>query len=288
MPAAEHAPLIRLLDLGEAPTVAEHSDLFLFQLYPYASVYLNGNGMLGGDAEDRVVGFLRALGLKAAPEPDHLTSLLAVYAGLSERVEAVAGTPGEEIWKRAQRTFLYEHLLSWLPVYLLRLQQIASPFYRRWGELLTLALSTASAAVEPPPEQPLSLPPPLRQVPAMADPRQAGSEAFSEALLAPLSSGLILVRDDLLRCARDCGVGARAGERRYVLKALLGQEPARVIAWLAEEAESWGKHIDEFLVDSMAPGQVKTFWRQRALDTAGLLRNLGCDLEPGVDGLASL
>jgi len=36
----EVARLAELLDLGEPPSLSEYTETFVFQLYPYASVYL--------------------------------------------------------------------------------------------------------------------------------------------------------------------------------------------------------------------------------------------------------
>ena len=56
-PGDEHAAIARALGLESVPSSAEYSDLFLFQLYPYASVYLGPEGMIGGTARDRIAGF---------------------------------------------------------------------------------------------------------------------------------------------------------------------------------------------------------------------------------------
>src|SRR6185295_7023627 len=74
-PGPEHARLGELLQLPGAPSRAEHTELFEFQLWPYASVYLGPEAMLGGESRDRVAGFWRALQLTPPPEPDHLSVL---------------------------------------------------------------------------------------------------------------------------------------------------------------------------------------------------------------------
>ena len=61
-----------------APTPDDYTDAFVFQLYPYASVYLGAEGMIGGEARDRIAGFWRALRLTPPAEPDHLTALLGL------------------------------------------------------------------------------------------------------------------------------------------------------------------------------------------------------------------
>ncbi|HZB44880.1 MAG TPA: molecular chaperone TorD family protein, partial [Pyrinomonadaceae bacterium] len=78
------ARVAEALGLGELPEASAYTDLFVFQLYPYASVYVGREGMLGGEARDRVAGFLAALGHDVPAEPDHLALLLGAYAGLCE------------------------------------------------------------------------------------------------------------------------------------------------------------------------------------------------------------
>ena len=71
--------------LGLAPlTDAEHTDVFVLNCPPYASVYLGPDGALGGEGTDRAAGFWRAIAVSPPAEPDHLTALLALYASLGE------------------------------------------------------------------------------------------------------------------------------------------------------------------------------------------------------------
>src|SRR5918911_2653894 len=134
---AEVARLAGLLELGGPPSASEYTETFVFQFYPYASVYLGAEGMLGGEARDRVAGFLAALGETPPPEPDHLSTLLATYARLSAPPETEDGRGDEWGARRraglgaARKAFLWEHVLSWLPVYLKRVAEAAPPFYRR-------------------------------------------------------------------------------------------------------------------------------------------------------------
>ena len=53
----ESQRLADLLELGPLPDGPQLSELFLFQLYPYASVYLGAEGMMGGEARDRIAGY---------------------------------------------------------------------------------------------------------------------------------------------------------------------------------------------------------------------------------------
>src|ERR687884_105170 len=50
-PTDEAVRLAEALELGPIPAASEYTELFVFQLYPYASVYLGAEGMIGGDAQ---------------------------------------------------------------------------------------------------------------------------------------------------------------------------------------------------------------------------------------------
>ncbi|MGB6001692.1 MAG: molecular chaperone TorD family protein, partial [Thermoanaerobaculia bacterium] len=106
----ESQRLADLLELGPLPDGPQLSELFLFQLYPYASVYLGAEGMMGGEARDCIAGFWRALALDPPAEPDHLAVMLALYARLAELEDAAEDNRQREAWRQARRAFLWEHL----------------------------------------------------------------------------------------------------------------------------------------------------------------------------------
>lgn len=269
-PCREARRVAGALDLGSVPEEPVHSDLFLFQLYPYASVFLGPEGGLGGEARDRVAGFWRALDREPPPEPDHLATLLAAYAGLVEAEDDASETEAATGWRRARHAFLWEHLLSWTLVFLLKLREIAPPFYQDWVELAEAALAQESATLGPPARMPLA----LRESRPLPDPRVEGGEGFVEALLSPVRSGLVLTRADLARAGRDLGLGLRIGERAYILKAMLAQGAPDTLGWLAEEARGWEARHDRS--GSIAP-EVADFWIERARGTAALMRELAGD-----------
>ncbi|MET0645051.1 MAG: molecular chaperone TorD family protein [Pyrinomonadaceae bacterium] len=270
------ARVAEALGLGAVPETSAYTDLFVFQLYPYASVYVGAEGMLGGEARDRVAGFLSALGQAVPAEPDHLALMLGAYAGLCE-AEQVGG--GERV-RGARRALLWEHLLSWLPVYLDKFERVAPRFYRRWAETLRAALD--AEAEELGAQGPLPLH--LREAPALADPRAEAPEEFLKTLLAPARSGIILVRDDLARAARELGTGVRAGERLFALRSLVGQDAAGTLAWLAREAEDWhALHRRR----RAAHGAVAEWWAARAASTAKLLEELAAEATESNAGLSS-
>ena len=126
-PASEHIHLWKTLGIGESPSASDYADIFLFQFYPYASVHLGSEGMLGGEAQNRVAGFWGALGRNPPSEPDHLAALLGLYATLSEQIGLV-GTSSSELSHfseaealmitQGRDALLQEHIAPWVPAYL--------------------------------------------------------------------------------------------------------------------------------------------------------------------------
>ena len=266
-PTAVGHEVTEALDLGPPPEAPSHSELFDRQLPPYASIYLGPEGMLGGEARDRIAGFWRALDLTPPDEPDHITTMLAFYARLCELETQADQDQAALAWRRSRVAYLWEHLMSWLPMYLARVSDVGSEFYVRWASLLTAALRSEAAAL-PEPDR-LSLH--LREVAPPADPRAEGLEAFERSLLSPVRSGFILSRSDLARAARTHGLGMRMVERARVLRTLFGQDSAATLEWLAAEAVEWTARHAEWT--DVAPSLAE-FWTGRAADTAALLQEL--------------
>lgn len=267
-PTVETERVVEALELDGLPTADEYTELFVFQLYPYASVYVGAEGMLGGEARDRVSGFWRALSQTPPAESDHLAVMLSLYARLCELAVDESDEVRRGVWERARKAFLWEHLLSWLPVYLTKLAELASPFYRRWGEVLMKALLSESLAVG----QPESLPLHLRVSPALVDPRSSNDVGeFLQSLLAPVRCGMILTRADLSRAARRLNLGTRIGERAFILRALFGQNTSGMLEWLAEEVKLWTKRHQSHR-DTL--GAVAQAWEEKALAAAKLLHEL--------------
>ena len=261
-PSPKTALITELLDLGDIPTAAEHTELFRLQLVPYASVYTGAEGAIGGEARDRVAGFMRALGESPPEEADHLAFLLAVYARLAEQENAVGASEDDRraAIRRTRVAFLGEHLLSWLPPYLDKLADLAPQPYQRWQELLRGVLKDEAAALGAIPELPLH----LRAAPEWPASTET-MDPWLDALLAPVVSGIILTRADLDRTGRDLGLGLRAAERRVTLRSFLAQAPEPAFRWLAREAMAWQARHSAW---EPITGDIARFWHRRAERTA--------------------
>lgn len=267
-PELAHERIARALELPGSLEPAAYTDLFTLQLYPYAAVYLGAEGMLGGEACDRVAGFWRALGVVPPAEPDHLATLLALYAGLRERADAEDDAKRRVALEHASAALLWEHVLPWVPLYARKVSVISrSEGYRAWAHLLDEALAAQTDGDWGITELPLH----LREAPHLTDPRVEGADAFITALLAPARSGYILVRDDFRRASRELGLGLRHGERRFVLKALLAQDHAATLDWMAAEARAAAL---TYRGAASLPPVIAAFWVERAAATAAMLTEL--------------
>jgi TorA maturation chaperone TorD len=250
--------------LGLQPvTDAEHTDVFVLNLPPYASVYLGPDGALGGEGADRVGGFWRALGLSPPAEPDHLTALLGLYASLGEARFGARRPATRAALSRAQATLFWEHLHPWLPAYLDAVTDLPAPGLSGWASLLRRVVVAEAGRWPGCP----ALAAALRAAPAGPGPETAGAR-LAELLTIPVRSGLIITRRQLSLGAGQAGVGHRIGERRFTLRAMLEQDPPATRAWLAVEASRWQqRHESRAVADEAA-----RWWAERARRTGRVLR----------------
>ena len=276
-PHPAHAAIARALGLPEPPPPSDHAELFLFQLYPFASFHVGAEGMLGGEAADRVAGFWRALGREAPDEPDHLSALLGLYAGLCDAGAREPAGAGRILRRQSRKALLWEHLLSWVLPYLHAVSEIAPLFYRRWAELLRAALLSEAAKLGAPDRLPLH----LREAPSPGgSARPGGGEAFLRQLTAPVRTGMPLTRASLARCAVDLGLGRRAGERRFVLESLFSSDPEAALDWLGREAARWRAVHDGYRAHAEV---VSRFWASRAHAAHRLLAELAREAGEAVE-----
>ena len=109
----------------------------------------------------------------------------------------------------------------------------------------------------------------LRTAPAGISADASRAELL-DALSVPLRTGFILAHRDVAAAAGQLGLGLRRGERRFALKAMLEQDPAATLHWLAEHAAAWsGRHGRRPAV----PADPCAWWRERSAATAVALGN---------------
>ena len=249
-----------------ALTGAEHTAAFVLGAAPYAAIYLGGEGKLGGEGLDRVAGYWRAIGLVAPPEADHLGLLLLLYA---ELLDAEAETLSEATLHRlvhVRETLLNEHLWSWVPGYLTAVGRLGGPGLSDWSRMTLSALHREARTIE---QAPLALA--LRSAPEPISVETERDELL-DALVTPVRSGIILAHAELGEAAATAALGLRAGEKRYLLAAMIDQDPATTLSFLAEHATSWSRvHEMQPAIGGTDP---KQWWAERAGETAKVLARL--------------
>jgi len=272
-PGPSHVRLASLVGLPAVPDRAEHTDVFTFQLSPYASVYLGPEGAMGGEARDRVSGFWRALGQTPPPEPDHLATLLALYAALGDQESAEPDPARRTLLRHSRKALFWEHIGCWIFAYLDKMEQIAPSFYQRWARILRAVLVEAARELGPPDRLPLH----LREASPLPDPRADGFEAFAGGLLAMARSGMLLTRADVARGGDAMGLAVRIGDRKFLIRTLMGQDAAATLEWLASEADGWITRHQT--MHDLSPG-IARHWTEKASSASRLLRVLAGDARP--------
>jgi TorA maturation chaperone TorD len=251
--------------LGLKPwSAADHTQLFVLELPPYASIHLGPEGKLGGEGADRVAGMWRAIGLEPPADADHLGYLLALYASLGEGEISSQSPQAARRLAHARRSLLFEHLWSWVPSYLDAVGDYEAGAH--WAGLLRQAIE-AEVTAQPTPGE---LPAALVHAPAGLAEDMTRDELL-DAVVAPVRSGFVLTFSDLRRAGETVALGVRRGERRYALAAMLDQEPTRILTWLATHASKWHeRHLARQDPTSGTWG----WWARRAQQSAQVLARL--------------
>lgn len=240
---------------------ADHTRLFVLDLPPYASIHLDPQGKIGGDAADRVAGLWRALTLDPPADADHLASLCNLYAELGHAAEQCRTEPARRRLEHARHVLLAEHMTPWLPAYLAAIDTY--PPGQPWARLTMAALRQESRSHPAPPVPAPALrhaPPPL------VDPFSL--DELLDTLTSPIRSGMIITHTDLQHAAKALGIGVRRGERRYSLRAMLDHDPAPTLTWLADHARRWAAIHRQGRPLHPASSQ---WWAQRTSQTATTL-----------------
>lgn len=259
-PEASHARIAAALELPAVPDRARFTEALVLQVYPYASVFLGEEGMLGGEARDRIAGFWRALRLGPPPEPDHLTALIGLYSRLGEAHSTAVDEAEGVLLEQARRTLVWEHLAPWGTVFADALMRLGDEFYSAWGELFVAALAAEVDGLRGS-EAGAECPAYLDWMSGPPQPWSEQAEEFPRAVLSPARSGAVFTRADLGRGAAALGLGVRQGERAYILRAMLGQARDETLAWLGDEALAWSRRHAMRAQDGIA---YAGWWHDRA------------------------
>jgi putative dimethyl sulfoxide reductase chaperone len=226
-PTTPEAPYaIRTTQYDPNEAAASHHTLFRFNIFPYQSIFCDASALLGGAESERVQAYYRESGFETA-EPDHIAAELRFLAFLcAAEAEARQGglMASAAQCQVRQANFLRGHLLTWLPPFVIALEQNGHPFY---AALATLTLdfvadhaATVGATlvvaqdtvVQDAPGQVQDLP--LQDA-------KTGLKDIARYLTTPPHSGLYLSRDAIAELARACDLPRGFGGRQKMLSNLL-------------------------------------------------------------------
>lgn len=223
-----------------AEAAHRYTDIFVINVYPFASVYLEPDGAIDGERANFTLGVLEALGLAvdATIAADHIAVLLAALAALLEREVSGADPLRTERARHAQRALLAEHLLPWAPHFLDAVERTDAGLYRAAAALARRILVAHAgplfagrADAQPRPAGgaegvggPVAEPAPAPLRGRTRTGRGAHADDTPSALLARLASpercGFFLCRADIAELAAELGLAIRFGGRPFMLESL--------------------------------------------------------------------
>lgn len=285
-------PLIaQIPDLAEATDLnnydadkagSEHYNLFGFNVFPYASVFLDETATLGGPISQNVLSFYHGSGFDVSLEsesPDHIALQLQFLAFLCAAEEEAIQDDLVQVAlsiNQLQRRFLDEHLLSWLPAFAPAIRQQGDRFYTRLADLTLETVLHHREALENDllaPEAVFALPP----APDLLDDLKTGLKDIAAYLIIPAYSGLYLGRGDIIRLARNHSLPRGFGSRAQMLTNLLrSAADYDQIPTLLEEIQvlvSIWKQAYHVQMDSTS-ARFASIWLNRLESTEKLLRSL--------------
>jgi TorA maturation chaperone TorD len=205
---------------------AEHYALFGHQVHPFAGVFLDAEGLVGGGTAAEVVRQAHAvvgLSCNDDPGPDHLGLALRVMAALTDAendaTEREADADAQTL-RRWQRRVLDEALLPWMAPLWAAIAAQPMSVWRRALEL-SIGLLARHRAEDPSLPTATAVPEPAEPLATLLDQPRTGLLKVAEALTTPVRSGVYLARDDVAALARACELPQGFGGRKGMLERLL-------------------------------------------------------------------
>ncbi len=223
-------PMRDLFGLGDFPDF-EYTDVFVLEIVPDAAIFLSEEAVLGGEVQERIVGFHRALGIEQVDDPTGLVGQLRNYASLLESVQENLAEPSRlAILNRVRSTYLLEHILVWLPTYLSYVESLF-PKLTSWSQAILDVFATETKELgilewnlEP---SALANRPNLRDV---------GGKYGLEVFAAPYITGFIVSKTLLRTLGQKYNVAPRLGTRKFMLSSMFQQDASAMLELLTEAA----------------------------------------------------
>ena len=261
---------------------AEYTRLFVLNVHPYESAYVEADAMLNAGSSQLVASAYAAAGYAPAPTravgaPDHIGLELDFVAALAEReagLAAEAPEVGTRVPRREQARFLARHLASWGPAFALAVGRAARhPFYRELAsftaEFLLAdldALAPEGVAIGAPAEDPVEDP-------------GGDLRPIVRRLATPALAGFHLSREEIFRIGGELQLPVAPVERWLMLDQLFhgaaryGQLDL-LLAALEAEADHAARTYRTWQREYAAAAAAIEPWRARADATCGLIAGM--------------
>jgi TorA maturation chaperone TorD len=265
----------------------EYARLFVMNVYPYESAYVDPEMMLNTTTTQGVVDAYGAADYmpdlaRPVGAPDHIGVELDLMRALAEREAhdlAAGDLPAAKSDRTRQRAFLTEHLASWGPVFALSVVRDARlPLYREIGgftaEFLLADLDLLAADGPTPVTEAPSPPAEIASITAETELR-----AIAHGLATPARAGFHLSREELFRLAGQLELPLAPVERWLMIEQLF-QSAARygqlrtLLTGLVETAERMSATYTEWRRCFPGAALAVEPWEQRARATLTALREM--------------
>ena len=265
---------------------ATHFRIFAHDIFPYESIFRDSSGLLGGTYADQVRIIYEDAGVNICSECDHIGQELAFLAALCKyKSRAVSKQDNEAAspFVKSQRTFLQEHLITWLPPFIIALSLTNQPFYAALSRMTQslafdhlLSLDRAGSAKSFGISDGNRLP----DLPEILKDKQTSLKQIVRFLITPPQSGLYFGRSAISTIARKRQMPRGFGSRQQMFSNLFhaaaqyGQTPD-LLHDLAVYAETWGDRYQEQIVEWPGLSPWIRPWLRRVNRTASAL----CDMK---------
>ncbi len=271
---------------------ATHHHLFHLNLFPYESIFLATDGLLGGPVTNQVQqqytqsGFAVDAGAISADHIGYELAFLAFLCGAEADAweDGLAKTPALSAAKVAvsiqqhQHTFLQHHLLRWLPPFVLAVQAQDNAFYSTLAELVQAFVADHAANADMPANRNV-----LPDPPFLLGSNKTGLKNIADYLTTPAYSGFFLSRDHISRIAREHQLPRGFGSRTQMLANLMKTAVQydlfpSLINTLQNTATAFAEQYRQMVQSHPLQETQTTPWQDRCLTTVQLLEQIKSEI----------
>lgn len=283
------AELAEAVPAGATPDLlaADFQHLFGFNLFPYESLFVGDEGLLGGRGSEQVAAIYQQSGW-TAPQTvpaDHIGAELAFLAFLCQQ-ETVAwrlDDPGRvNHWQQQQYHFLQTHLARWIGPLTIAITQQQTPFFINLAHLIMALLNQHYGQLNTASFARPSLLAGYPQSTIALDHEQTTLNDITTYLLTHCYSGFFLSRDVIGQMGQAVGVPAGFGSRHQMLSDLLqmaghANQLQPLLTTLQEQVNQWQGHYHNWQTNYPHLTLFQTPWQERLTQTSQFLSRLMLD-----------